>query len=139
MVVDLLGCTSSTATTLFTELLEQLRELRAKVGRPHSIVVDEAHHLLRVVESIRECVTRSAARVILVTCRRRLASECGPGRSRDGDDGRFEAFGAIAELASALGISAQLDGYAAAVERDHDENTFDIVASPTARRPARES
>ena len=45
-VVNLLGVTLEHRPAFFAELLPRLLELRARTGRPHWLVVDEAHHLL---------------------------------------------------------------------------------------------
>jgi len=45
-VVNLLGIAGADRPAFFAELLPQLQELRARSGRPHWIVVDEAHHML---------------------------------------------------------------------------------------------
>jgi len=46
VVVNLLGIALEHRPAFFHALLPQLQELRAGTGRPHWIVVDEAHHLL---------------------------------------------------------------------------------------------
>lgn len=46
VVVNLLGLPLQDRPAFFVGLLPQLQELRARTGRPHWIVVDEAHHLL---------------------------------------------------------------------------------------------
>ncbi len=46
VVVNLLGITASDRPRFFAELLPELSRLRAQTGRPHWIVVDEAHHML---------------------------------------------------------------------------------------------
>jgi hydroxymethylpyrimidine pyrophosphatase-like HAD family hydrolase len=46
VVVNLLGIALERRPAFFHALLPQLQELRARTGRPHWIVVDEAHHLL---------------------------------------------------------------------------------------------
>jgi HAD superfamily hydrolase (TIGR01484 family) len=45
-VVNLLGCPLDDRPPFLRHLLERLRALRARVGRPHRVVLDEAHHLL---------------------------------------------------------------------------------------------
>jgi HAD superfamily hydrolase (TIGR01484 family) len=45
-VVNLLGITLGDRPAFFDALLPRLQELRGRTGRPHWIVVDEAHHLL---------------------------------------------------------------------------------------------
>ena len=46
VIVNLLGIALERRPAFFHALLPQLQELRAATGRPHWIVVDEAHHLL---------------------------------------------------------------------------------------------
>lgn len=46
VVVSLTGMPISERPPLFLNLLPQLLQLRAKTGRPHWIVLDEAHHLM---------------------------------------------------------------------------------------------
>jgi Helicase HerA, central domain len=48
VVVNLLGITLERRPAFFDQLLPRLQELRRKTGRPHWIVVDEAHHMLHV-------------------------------------------------------------------------------------------
>lgn len=45
-VVNLLGLALEDRPTFFAPLLSRLQELRLQAGRPHWVVVDEAHHLL---------------------------------------------------------------------------------------------
>ena len=46
MSINLLGVPLADRPALFLSLLSRVQELRAKTGRPHWIVIDEAHHLL---------------------------------------------------------------------------------------------
>ena len=46
LVVNLLGVPLHDRPAYFAQLFPQLQELRTKTGRPHWIMVDEAHHLL---------------------------------------------------------------------------------------------
>jgi len=46
LIVNLLGLPLADRPIFFAELLPKLQELRAKTGRPHWIILDEAHHLL---------------------------------------------------------------------------------------------
>jgi HAD superfamily hydrolase (TIGR01484 family) len=48
VVVNLLGIALEHRPAFFMVLLPHLQELRSRTGRPHWIVVDEAHHLLPV-------------------------------------------------------------------------------------------
>lgn len=46
VVVNLLGISLERRPAFFDELMPRLLELRARLGRPHWIAVDEAHHML---------------------------------------------------------------------------------------------
>lgn len=46
VVVNLLGVKLENRPGFFAELLPRLQELRVRTGRPHWIVIDEAHHLM---------------------------------------------------------------------------------------------
>lgn len=46
LIVNLLGLPLTDRPLFFASLLPKLQELRAKTGRPHWIILDEAHHLL---------------------------------------------------------------------------------------------
>jgi HAD superfamily hydrolase (TIGR01484 family) len=46
VVIDLLGSSIDDRPLFFASLLPYLQELRAASGRPHWIIVDEAHHML---------------------------------------------------------------------------------------------
>lgn len=46
LIVNLLGLAPADRPLFFASLLPKLQELRAKTGRPHWIILDEAHHLL---------------------------------------------------------------------------------------------
>ncbi|MDX2090733.1 MAG: HAD hydrolase family protein [Kofleriaceae bacterium] len=46
VVINLLGVSVEHRPEFFTKLMLQLADLRANTGRPHWLVVDEAHHLL---------------------------------------------------------------------------------------------
>src|SRR5439155_27015130 len=45
-VVNLLGLPLADRPAFFSALLPRLQEMRARTGRPHWLIVDEAHHLL---------------------------------------------------------------------------------------------
>jgi hypothetical protein len=44
--INLLGVPLADRPSMFMSLLSRIQELRAKTGRPHWVVIDEAHHLL---------------------------------------------------------------------------------------------
>jgi hydroxymethylpyrimidine pyrophosphatase-like HAD family hydrolase len=46
VVVNLLGVALTDRPAFFEQLLPRIQELRARTGRPHWLVIDEAHHLL---------------------------------------------------------------------------------------------
>src|SRR5439155_4913440 len=46
VVVDLVGLPLAERPAFFQAFLTRLRDLRARTGRPHWLVVDETHHLL---------------------------------------------------------------------------------------------
>src|SRR5690606_38025983 len=46
VVVNTLGLELKERPGFFTELIPELGKLRARTGRPHWIIIDEAHHLL---------------------------------------------------------------------------------------------
>jgi phosphoglycolate phosphatase (TIGR01487 family) len=46
VLVDLLGVKLEDRPTFFSSLLPYMQELRARTGRPHWLIVDEAHHML---------------------------------------------------------------------------------------------
>jgi Helicase HerA, central domain len=46
LIVNLLGLPLADRPVFFASLFPKLQELRAKTGRPHWIILDEAHHLL---------------------------------------------------------------------------------------------
>jgi HAD superfamily hydrolase (TIGR01484 family) len=48
-IVNMLGVGLADRPAFFEKLLPRLQELRARTGRPHWIVIDEAHHLLPTV------------------------------------------------------------------------------------------
>ena len=52
VVVNLLGTEVERRPAFFHALLPELQELRAATGRPHWIVVDEAHHLLPAASAV---------------------------------------------------------------------------------------
>jgi hydroxymethylpyrimidine pyrophosphatase-like HAD family hydrolase len=46
VLVDLLGVKLDDRPTFFGSLLPYVQELRARMGRPHWLIIDEAHHML---------------------------------------------------------------------------------------------
>jgi hydroxymethylpyrimidine pyrophosphatase-like HAD family hydrolase len=68
VVVNLVGMALADRPPLFLALLPHLLEARARTGRPHWLVVDEAHHLLPVSwEPGSEILPRELQRVLYIT------------------------------------------------------------------------
>jgi HAD superfamily hydrolase (TIGR01484 family) len=67
-VVNLVGLPISDRPGFFLALLPRLQELRARTGRPHWLVLDEAHHLLPAAwESAVLALPQVLRQVILIT------------------------------------------------------------------------
>ncbi|MBV8453078.1 MAG: HAD-IIB family hydrolase [Deltaproteobacteria bacterium] len=54
LVLNLLGISLEDRPPFFTSLMARLVELRASFGRPHWIIIDEAHHLLPVQRNLQQ-------------------------------------------------------------------------------------
>jgi HAD superfamily hydrolase (TIGR01484 family) len=68
VVLNLLGIKLEDRPAFFETLLPRLQQLRAQVGRPHWVVVDEAHHLLPSTwDSASVSLPRDLAGLVLVT------------------------------------------------------------------------
>jgi hypothetical protein len=68
VVVNLLGLGLDERPAFFSRLLPGLQDLRARTGRPHWIVVDEAHHLLPAPsELVSVTLPRTLSGMLLVT------------------------------------------------------------------------
>ncbi len=68
VVVNLLGIKLEDRPGFFAALLPRLLETRIRLGRPHWIVVDEAHHLFPVAwEPIAETMPRELSELLLIT------------------------------------------------------------------------
>ena len=68
VVVNLLGLGLDERPAFFSRLLPGLQDLRSRTGRPHWIVIDEAHHLLPAPSSlVSVTLPRSLAGMILIT------------------------------------------------------------------------
>ena len=68
VAVNLLGLPFRDRPGFFTSLLPQIQELRAKTGRPHWIVIDEAHHLLPASSDVAAgSIPASLANLLLIT------------------------------------------------------------------------
>ena len=67
-VINLLGVAIDHRPAFFKELLPALLKLRLQIGRPHWIVIDEAHHVLPAhPDAMAECVPREFGGLALVT------------------------------------------------------------------------
>lgn len=67
-IVNLLGYTIEDRPHFFASLLPRLIEMRAKVGRPHWIVLDEAHHLMAAEwKKTRDMVPPDLGSILLIT------------------------------------------------------------------------
>jgi HAD superfamily hydrolase (TIGR01484 family) len=68
VVVNLLGLQVEERPTFFAELLPQISAMRAHIGRPHWLLIDEVHHLLpRSSISAAESLSKSMPATITVT------------------------------------------------------------------------
>jgi haloacid dehalogenase-like hydrolase/Helicase HerA, central domain len=66
--VNLLGVPLADRPSMFMSLLSGIQELRAKTGRPHWVVIDEAHHLLpATLDSASLTIPKELASFALVT------------------------------------------------------------------------
>lgn len=66
--VNLLDVELSERPALFARLFTRIQELRSRTGRPHWLLVDEAHHLLPLeAAGVDELVPREVAGVVWVT------------------------------------------------------------------------
>jgi HAD superfamily hydrolase (TIGR01484 family) len=68
LVLNLLGIRLDDRPGFLQSLLPRLQELRAETGRPHWLIVDEAHHLLpSALQTSDTTLPKRAAAVVLVT------------------------------------------------------------------------
>jgi Helicase HerA, central domain len=68
VVVNLLGLPLQDRSAFFTGFLANLQELRARTGRPHWLVADEAHHLLPAAwQPAAPAVTPALPGLLLIT------------------------------------------------------------------------
>jgi hydroxymethylpyrimidine pyrophosphatase-like HAD family hydrolase len=66
--VNLLGVPLADRPSIFMSLLARIQELRAKTGRPHWVIIDEAHHLLpATLESATLTIPKELTTFALVT------------------------------------------------------------------------
>ncbi len=66
--INLLGVPLADRPSLFLSLLSRVQELRAKTGRPHWIIIDEAHHLLpATLDSMNLTIPKEISTFVLVT------------------------------------------------------------------------
>lgn len=70
VVVNMAGVRSQDRPPFFLDLLARMHELRAKIGRPHWILVDETYHLLpRTGDSVPVSFADTSSGMIYVTAR----------------------------------------------------------------------
>jgi len=68
MSINLLGVPLADRPSYFLSLLPRLQELRARTGRPHWIIVDEAHHLMPAgLDSASLSVPQDLGSFVLIT------------------------------------------------------------------------
>jgi HAD superfamily hydrolase (TIGR01484 family) len=68
LVLDLLGIRLDDRPRFLEKLLPRIQELRTRTGRPHWLVVDEAHHLLPSgLKTTEEAMARDVTSLVLVT------------------------------------------------------------------------
>jgi hydroxymethylpyrimidine pyrophosphatase-like HAD family hydrolase len=66
--INLLGIPLSDRPSFFQSLLSRIQDLRSKTGRPHWIVIDEAHHLLPAeLESAGLTIPKDLASLAMIT------------------------------------------------------------------------
>src|SRR2546423_1643854 len=66
--INLLGVTLSDRPAAFMSLLARIQELRGRTGRPHWIIIDEAHHLLpSTLDSASLTIPKDLSSAALVT------------------------------------------------------------------------
>src|SRR5690606_37875970 len=68
VIVNLLGVKLEERPALFTALFARLTEYRARFGRPHWIIVDEAHHMIPQGEvALPEFVANPPSGLLMIT------------------------------------------------------------------------
>src|SRR5262249_32620495 len=68
VVVNLVGLPLTDRPPFFLSLMPGLQELRARTGRPHWLVIDEAHHLLPASwEPVPQVLPHDLKRTVLIT------------------------------------------------------------------------
>jgi hypothetical protein len=66
--INLLGVKAADRPAFFQAMLARLQELRSKTGRPHWIILDEAHHLLpAALDSATMTIPQDLGSLVLVT------------------------------------------------------------------------
>ena len=67
VVVNLIGLPVTERPLFFLELLPRLHDMRAHSGRPHWLIVDEAHHLLPASWEPNQAAVESLQRTVFIT------------------------------------------------------------------------
>lgn len=75
VVINTLALNLHDRERLFSDLAPYVRQLRKKSGRPHWLVVDEAHHVLPFLQSERELPPMAGLGAILVTIDLRMIDQ----------------------------------------------------------------
>ena len=76
VVANLLGITLQDRPPFFIELFSRLLEMRARTGRPHWLVIDEAHHLFGAAYSpAKRSIPKGISGVMLITVEPEHVSE----------------------------------------------------------------
>jgi hydroxymethylpyrimidine pyrophosphatase-like HAD family hydrolase/energy-coupling factor transporter ATP-binding protein EcfA2 len=106
LVLDLLGIRLQDRPAFLERLLPRVQELRSRTGRPHWIVVDEAHHMLPSgLASAGGSMPRDVASIVFVTVH-------ADAMSREA----LEPVNVV--ITPAKGASESLEGYARTAARD---------------------
>ncbi len=67
VIVNLLGVPLLDRPQFFGTLLARLEELRAKLGRPHWLIIDEAHHMLHKLAREHALASTHGASLLMIT------------------------------------------------------------------------
>jgi HAD superfamily hydrolase (TIGR01484 family) len=67
VIVNLLSLDLEERPAFFKGLCERLEDFRSKTGRPHSIIADEAHHLLGSKDLPESCLPKDHSGLMLIT------------------------------------------------------------------------
>jgi HAD superfamily hydrolase (TIGR01484 family) len=111
VVVTLTGLAIAERPPFFLELLPALLRLRARLGRPHWLVVDEAHHLMPAAwEPPATLLPQALQSVLLITVHPDLLSDEVLGRVDTVLAVGKNAEGTVGEFANRLGVALPAEG-----------------------------